>query len=116
MRKIYDNNLIMKFSVSSVFFTFLSLYASSGNGGGRGPLPAESLCKKRCDNHFTTIKALVGYILAVFVVVFRVTACTQLFQLRLSPEQSGKVEYERERLLGIANKFIQDKGDSVMYN
>jgi hypothetical protein len=25
----------------------------------------------------------------------------QLFQLRLSPEQSGKVEYERERLLGI---------------
>jgi hypothetical protein len=31
---------------------------------------------------------------------------TQLFQLRLSPEQSGKVEYERERLLGIANKFI----------
>jgi hypothetical protein len=27
----------------------------------------------------------------------------QLFQLRLSPEQSGKVEYERERLLGIAN-------------
>jgi hypothetical protein len=33
----------------------------------------------------------------------------QLFQLRLSPEQSGKVEYERERLLGIANKFIQLK-------
>jgi hypothetical protein len=30
----------------------------------------------------------------------------QLFQLRLSPEQSGKVEFERERLLGIANKFI----------
>ena len=31
----------------------------------------------------------------------------QLFQLRLSPEQSGKVEYERERLLGIAtDKFI----------
>jgi hypothetical protein len=30
----------------------------------------------------------------------------QLFHLRLSPEQSGKVEYERERLLGIANKFI----------
>jgi hypothetical protein len=29
----------------------------------------------------------------------------QLFQLRLSPEQSGKVEYERERLLGIANKL-----------
>ena len=24
--------------------------------------------------------------------------------IRLSPEQSGKVEYERERLLGIANK------------
>jgi hypothetical protein len=33
-------------------------------------------------------------------------AILQLFQLRLSPEQSGKVEYERERLLGIANKFI----------
>jgi hypothetical protein len=30
----------------------------------------------------------------------------QLFQLRLSPEQSGKVEYERERLLGITNKSI----------
>jgi hypothetical protein len=30
----------------------------------------------------------------------------QLFQLRLSPEQSGKVECEHERLLGIANKFI----------
>jgi hypothetical protein len=28
----------------------------------------------------------------------------QLFQLRLSPEQSGKIEYERERILGIANK------------
>jgi hypothetical protein len=27
------------------------------------------------------------------------------FNLRLSPEQSGKVEYERERLLGIANKL-----------
>jgi hypothetical protein len=27
--------------------------------------------------------------------------------LRLSPEQSGKVEYERERLLGTVNKFIQ---------
>ena len=32
--------------------------------------------------------------------------CIQLFQLRLSPEQSGRVEYERERLLGIANKWI----------
>jgi hypothetical protein len=31
-------------------------------------------------------------------------AYIQLFQLRLSPEQSGKVEYERERPLGIANK------------
>jgi hypothetical protein len=31
-------------------------------------------------------------------------AYIQLFQLRLSPEQSGKVEYQRERLLGIANK------------
>jgi hypothetical protein len=27
-------------------------------------------------------------------------------QLKLSPEQSGKVEYERERLLGIANKLM----------
>jgi hypothetical protein len=35
-----------------------------------------------------------------------INLCIQLFQLRLSPEQSGKVEYERERLLGIANKFI----------
>ena len=35
------------------------------------------------------------------VVPYHVTI--QLFQLRLSPEQSGKVEYERERLLGIAN-------------
>jgi hypothetical protein len=26
--------------------------------------------------------------------------------MRLSPKQSGKVEYERERLLGIANKLI----------
>jgi hypothetical protein len=31
-------------------------------------------------------------------------SCIQLFQLRLLPEQSGKVEYERERLLGSANK------------
>ena len=30
----------------------------------------------------------------------------QLFQLRLSPEQSGKVEYESERLVGIANKLM----------
>ena len=40
--------------------------------------------------------------------VFRVcnpSEYIQLFQLRLSPEQSGKVEYERERLLGIANTF-----------
>jgi hypothetical protein len=36
----------------------------------------------------------------------RKVLCIQLFQLRLSPGQSGKVEYERERLLGIANKFI----------
>jgi hypothetical protein len=35
----------------------------------------------------------------------------QLFPLRLSPEQSGKVEYERERLLGIANKFIHFFGE-----
>jgi hypothetical protein len=32
--------------------------------------------------------------------------CIQLFQLRLFHEQSGKVEYERERLLGIVNKWI----------
>jgi hypothetical protein len=32
--------------------------------------------------------------------------CIHLFQLKLSPEQSGKVEYGRERLLGIANKLI----------
>jgi hypothetical protein len=32
--------------------------------------------------------------------------CIQLFQLRLSPEHGGKVEYERERLLGITNKFV----------
>jgi hypothetical protein len=32
--------------------------------------------------------------------------CIQLFQLRLSPEQSEKVEYERERLLGFANKWM----------
>ena len=32
----------------------------------------------------------------------------QLFQLRLSPEQSGKVKYERERLLAIVNKCISD--------
>ena len=33
--------------------------------------------------------------------------CIQLFQLRLPKlEQSGKVEYERERLLGIANKLM----------
>ena len=31
----------------------------------------------------------------------------QLFQLRLSTEQSGKVEYERERLLGIAIMHFQ---------
>jgi hypothetical protein len=26
--------------------------------------------------------------------------------IKVVPEQSGKVEYERERMLGIANKFI----------
>jgi hypothetical protein len=34
------------------------------------------------------------------------TCSIQLFQLRLSPEQSGKVEYVRERLLGIANNEL----------
>jgi hypothetical protein len=41
-----------------------------------------------------------------FSITFNHRYLIQLFQLRLSPEQSGKVEYERERLLGIANKFI----------
>ena len=37
----------------------------------------------------------------------------QLFQLRLSTRrQSGKVEYERERLLGIANKLMNFQSDS----
>jgi putative exporter of polyketide antibiotics len=36
-------------------------------------------------------------------VITSIISIIQLFQLRLSPEQSGKVEYERERLLGIAN-------------
>jgi hypothetical protein len=36
---------------------------------------------------------------SVFFVVFFVC----FFEI---PEQSGKVEYERERLLGITNKFI----------
>jgi hypothetical protein len=36
----------------------------------------------------------------------------QLFQLRLSPEQSGKIEHERERLLGIANKLMNFQSDS----
>jgi hypothetical protein len=27
--------------------------------------------------------------------------------IKVVPEQSGKVEYERERLLGIGNKFIR---------
>jgi hypothetical protein len=40
--------------------------------------------------------------------------CIQLFQLRLSPEQSWKVEYERERLLGIANKFIHLWGTTLI--
>jgi hypothetical protein len=31
---------------------------------------------------------------------------TAILIIRLSPEQSGKVEYKRERLLGIANEFI----------
>jgi hypothetical protein len=39
--------------------------------------------------------------------VDRTTFCTEWKSaLRLSPEQSGKVEYERERLMGIANKCI----------
>jgi hypothetical protein len=41
-----------------------------------------------------------------FLPVYTILSYIQLFQLRLSPEQSGKVEYERERLLGIANKWM----------
>ena len=37
----------------------------------------------------------------------------QLFQLiKVVHEQSGKVEYERERLLGIANKLMNFQRDS----
>jgi hypothetical protein len=44
--------------------------------------------------------------LQLFIAITKNFENIQLFQLRLAPEQSGKVEYERERLLGIANKFI----------
>jgi hypothetical protein len=40
----------------------------------------------------------------------------QLFQLRLSPEQSGKVEYERERLLGIMNLLAIPSSLSRLYS
>jgi hypothetical protein len=43
----------------------------------------------------------------------------QLFQLRLFPEQSGKIEYERERLLGIAyllDRFISDPMQQPSYS
>ena len=33
--------------------------------------------------------------------------------VRLSPEQSGKVESERERLLGIANKLAEKSNTSA---
>ena len=32
--------------------------------------------------------------------------------IKVVPEQSGKVEYERERLLGIANKLMNFQSDS----
>jgi hypothetical protein len=32
--------------------------------------------------------------------------CYTAVSIKVVPEQSGKVEYERERMLGIANKFI----------
>jgi hypothetical protein len=32
--------------------------------------------------------------------------------IKVVHEQSGKVEYERERLLGIANKFMNFQSDS----
>jgi hypothetical protein len=32
--------------------------------------------------------------------------------IKVVHEQSGKVEYERERLLGIANKFMNSQSDS----
>ena len=32
--------------------------------------------------------------------------------IKVVPEQSGKVEHERERMLGIANKFIKCFSDS----
>jgi hypothetical protein len=47
------------------------------------------------DYIYAISKACVSYVIVDDI---------QLFQLRLSPEQSGKVEYERERLLGFANK------------
>jgi hypothetical protein len=33
-------------------------------------------------------------------------ALNTAISIKVVPEQSGKVEYERERLLGIAKKFI----------
>jgi hypothetical protein len=39
------------------------------------------------------------------------TACMRIqataISIKVVPEQTGKVEYERERLLGIAKKFIK---------
>jgi hypothetical protein len=36
----------------------------------------------------------------------------QIFSIKVVHEQSGKVEYERERLLGIANKLMNFQSDS----
>jgi hypothetical protein len=35
------------------------------------------------------------------------SVCYTAISIKVVHEQSGKVEYERERLLGIANKFSQ---------
>jgi hypothetical protein len=43
-------------------------------------------------------------VFGIYIQPYNLVISIQLFQLRLSPEQSGKVEYERERLLEIANK------------
>jgi hypothetical protein len=59
-----------------------------------------------CKCHFAKFPPLQQTIGIASVGVCFFHICIPLFQLRLSPEQSGKVEYERERLLGIPNKFI----------
>jgi hypothetical protein len=58
------------------------------------------------DSWVKLYSACVVYVLDGFCLLGLTQIYIQLFQLRLSPEQSGKVEYERERLLGIANKLM----------